>query len=317
MSQVSENPFEYSDSNKRYHTYDYYLRRAFGEKCAKITLDAGFTCPNIDGTRGVGGCIYCSGGSRSRYCDSLLPLSEQYREQIERVRSKWDVKRFIPYLQAYTNSHTSVDNFKKIVNEIASLPDAVMIDIATRADCLEDEKIRILDKISERIPVTVELGLQSSDDRTAKRINRCHTYEEFVDCVKRIRNGAPRVRIAVHIINGLPGETREMMLRTVRDVNSLCPDIVKIHLLHVIKDTPLGKMYENGEYTPLEKEEYVSVVCDQIELISPKTVIERVTGDGMRDLLLAPLWSLKKVSVINDIDKELYSRGSFQGIKSV
>ena len=315
MSQISENPFKYSDTNKRYHTYDYYLRHTFGKKCAKITLDAGFTCPNIDGSRGVGGCIYCSGGSRSAVCDGLLPLKEQYENQIRQVKGKWDVDSFIPYLQAYTNSYTSPENFKKITDEIASLEGAVMVDIATRADCLENEKIEILDTLSGEIPVTVELGLQSSDDKTAELINRCHTYAEFTDCFARIRKLAPRVKIAVHIINGLPGESREMMLKTASDVSALKPDIVKIHLLHVIEGTTLGGMYKMGEYTPLEKDEYVSIVCDQLELFSPETVIERVTGDGARDSLLAPLWSLKKVAVINDIDKEMYRRLSYQGIK--
>ena len=315
MSQSSENPFKYSDTNKRYHTYDYYLRHTFGKKCAKITLDAGMTCPNIDGNRGVGGCIYCSGGSRSQGCDGLLPLKEQYENQIKQVKCKWDVDSFIPYLQAYTNSYTSTDNFKKITQEIASFEGAVMIYIATRADCLENEKIEILNTLSAKIPVTVELGLQSSDDKTAELINRCHTYAEFTDCFARIRKYAPRVKIAVHIIDGLPGESREMMMKTAWDVATLKPDIVKIHLLHVIEGTALGGMYKMGEYTPLEKDEYVSIVCDQLELFAPETVIERVTGDGARDSLLAPLWSLKKVAVINDIDKEMYRRGSYQGIK--
>ena len=317
MSQISENPFKYSDSNKRYHTYDYYLRHTFGKKCAKITLDAGMTCPNIDGNRGVGGCIYCSGGSRSAVCDGLLPLKEQYENQIRQVKGKWDVDSFIPYLQAYTNSYTSPENFKKITDEIASFEGAVMVDIATRADCLENEKIEILDTLSGKIPVTVELGLQSSDDKTAELINRCHTYAEFTDCFARIRKYAPRVKIAVHIIDGLPGESREKMLKTASDVSALKPDIVKIHLLHVIEGTTLGGMYKMGEYTPLEKDEYVSIVCDQLELFASETVIERVTGDGARDSLLAPLWSLKKVAVINDIDKELYRRSSYQGIKYV
>lgn len=317
MSQISENPFKYSDTNKRYHTYDYYLRHTFGKKCAKITLDAGMTCPNIDGNRGVGGCIYCSGGSRSQGCDGLLPLKEQYENQIRQVKGKWDVDSFIPYLQAYTNSYTSPENFKKITDEIASFEGAVMVDIATRADCLENEKIEILDTLSGKIPVTVELGLQSSDDKTAELINRCHTYAEFTDCFARIRKYAPRVKIAVHIIDGLPGESREKMLKTASDVSALKPDIVKIHLLHVIEGTTLGGMYKMGEYTPLEKDEYVSIVCDQLELFASETVIERVTGDGARDSLLAPLWSLKKVAVINDIDKELYRRSSYQGIKYV
>jgi radical SAM protein (TIGR01212 family) len=255
MSQISENPFKYSDSNKRYHTYDYYLRHTFGKKCAKITLDAGMTCPNIDGSRGVGGCIYCSGGSRSQGCDGLLPLRSQYEDQISRVKGKWDVNSFIPYLQAYTNSYTSTDNFKKITQEIASFEGAVMIDIATRADCLENEKIEILNTLSAKIPVTVELGLQSSDDKTAELINRCHTYAEFTDCFARIRKYAPRVKIAVHIIDGLPGESREMMLKTASDVSALKPDIVKIHLLHVIEGTALGnimcQMIKAGEFADL------------------------------------------------------------------
>ena len=317
MSQISENPFKYSDTNKRYHTYDYYLRHTFGKKCAKITLDAGLTCPNIDGSRGVGGCIYCRGGSRSQGCDGLLPLKEQYENQIIQVKGKWDVDSFIPYLQAYTNSYTSYDNFEKLLLEISSLEGAVMIDIATRADCLENEKIALLNKISQSIPVTVELGLQSSNDETAELINRCHTYLEFTDCFARLRKYAPEVKIAVHIIDGLPRENKEMMLKTAKDVAALKPDIVKIHLLHVIEGTVLASMYKSGEYTPLTKEEYVDIVCDQLELFPAETVIERVTGDGARDSLLAPLWSLKKVSVINDIDKEMYKRSTYQGKKCV
>ena len=313
MSQISENPFKYSDTNKRYYTYDYFLRREFGEKCAKITLDAGLTCPNIDGFRGTGGCIYCSGGSRSRTCDSLKSLREQYNEQIEQVRKKWKVKGFIPYLQSYTNSYTSRDNFEKILAEVSSFEGAVMINIATRADCLEDDKIEVLDRLSRRMPVTVELGLQSSNDKTAEIINRCHTYGEFTDCFERLRSGAPRVKIAVHVINGLPNESKDDMIKTVKDVSCLKPDIIKIHLLHVIKDTPLAKMYEMGEYTPLEREEYIDIVCSQLELLPEDTVIERITGDGIKDELICPLWSLKKTSVINDIDKEMYRRGSYQG----
>jgi radical SAM protein (TIGR01212 family) len=191
-----------------------------------------------------------------------------------------------------------------------------MIDIATRADCLENEKIELLSELSREIPVTLELGLQSSNDKTAEIINRAHTYLEFVDCFNRIRKLAPNVKIAVHIINGLPGETEADMIKTVDDVSELHPDIVKIHLLHVIKGTKLAKMYENGEYEPLSLEEYVKITCDQIERLPKDVVIERVTGDGERETLLAPLWSLKKTAVINEIDKELYKRKSYQGRKN-
>lgn len=314
MSQVSSNPFKFTDTNKRYHTYDYYLRHTFGGKCAKITLDAGLSCPNIDGKCGTGGCIYCSGGSASRTVDSLLFLKEQYHAQIDGASAKWKgLVGFIPYLQAYSNTYTSPDNLRKILDDVSSLEGAVAVDIATRADCLEDEKIEILRALSEKIPVTLELGLQSSDDETARVINRGHTYEVFVDAFMRVRKSAPRVKIAVHIINGLPGENHEKMMKTAHSLALLKPDIIKIHLLHIIEGTPLAKMYKDSLYTPLSLDEYVKIVCDQLEVLPCECVIERVTGDGQRDTLLAPLWSLKKTVVINEIDKELFRRNSYQG----
>ena len=314
MTQVSSNPFKYSDTNKRYYTYEYYLRKTFGEKCAKITLDCGFTCPNIDGTVGDGGCIYCGSGSQSLNCRMVKSPLEQYQKGIEMSKRKWDVKKFIPYMQAYTNTHTSPDKLKKIVTEIASFDGAVMLDIATRADCLENEKILVLKEIAKKIPVTVELGLQSSNDTTAKIIHRGHDFSTFVDCFNRLRTLAPEIKIGVHIINGLPGESYKEMIKTACDVAELHPNLIKIHLLHVIEGTPLATMYKNGEYTPMERGDYIKTVCDQIEILPPDIVIERVTGDGIADGLLAPEWSRKKTTVINDIDKELYERNSYQGI---
>ena len=313
MSQATNNPYKYSDSNKRYYTYEYYLRHTFGEKCAKITLDCGFSCPNIDGTVSYGGCIYCGSGSKSLNCREVADIKEQYRIGIENARKKWTVNKFIPYMQAYTNTHTSPENLKKIVNEIASFEGAVMINIATRADCLENEKILILKELSERIPVTVELGLQSSNDNTAKLINRGHDFNTFVDAFNRIRNLAPNIKIAIHIINGLPNETYEDMIKTVKDVSELHPDLVKIHLLHVIDGTHLAKMYKNGDYVEINRDFYIKTVCDQIELLPPDVVVERLTGDGIAEGLLAPLWSRKKTMVINDIDKELFKRKTYQG----
>lgn len=315
MSQVTENPFGYTDTNKRYHTYDYYLRREFSGKLAKITLDCGFTCPNIDGTRGHGGCIYCKSGSSSRPGEIGTDLEEQYRQGVLAVSKKWSVIGYAPYLQAYTNTHTSPDKLRNLLDRVSRLEGARMVSIATRADCLENEKIEIINELSRKIPVTVELGLQTASDKTAELINRCHSYSELEDAFYRLRERAPSVKIAIHIINGLPTEGREEMLNTAHCVANLHPDIVKIHLLHVICDTPLADMYKRGEYTPLSREEYVEIVCDQLELLPPDIVIERVTGDGLRESLLAPLWSLKKVSVINDIDKELFRRNSYQGRK--
>lgn len=314
MSQVDKNPFKYSDSNKRYYTYDYFLKKTFGKKCAKITLDLGFTCPNIDGTCGKGGCIYCLGGSSSRDAEVLKSPREQYENGILQIRKKWDTYSFIPYLQAYTNSYTNVDNFRKTLDYVSEFEGAVMINVATRADCLEDEKIEVLRELNKRIPLTVELGLQTSNDNTARLINRGHNFQTFTDCFHRLRQGAPNVKIAVHIINGLPGENREDMKNTARSVAKLHPDIVKIHLLHVLRGTKLAQMYENGEYIPMDREEYISTVCDQLELLPPDVVIERLTGDGSQRHLLAPMYSLKKVTIINDIDKELFRRNSYQGI---
>lgn len=313
MSQAESNPFKYSDTNKRYHTYDYYLKKRFLQKCAKVPLDCGFTCPNIDGTCATGGCIYCLGGSGARLVSGLLPLEEQYRTGVEKMRGKWDVKAFIPYLQAYTNTHTSPHILEKILLDVSEFEGAVMIDIATRADCLGDGIIEVIDRVSRLIPITVELGLQTAKDETARLINRGHDFDTFVRGFERLRKGAPLVKIGVHIINGLPGESCEDMKNTARSVANLHPDLIKIHLLHVLSGTELGGMYGRGEYTPMEREEYIKVVCDQLELLPPDTVVERVTGDGIASELLAPEWSRKKVTVINDIDKELYRRGAYQG----
>lgn len=314
MSQVDSNPFEFSDTNKRYHTYDYYLKHRFGHKVAKIPLDCGLSCPNIDGTVGRGGCIYCSGGSSWGQTRSVLPLEEQYKQGIKIMQGKWQTNEFIPYLQSYSNTHTSPDNLAKILDYVSKFEGAVMIDLATRADCLENEKIDTLRHFSEKIPLTVELGLQTANDETARKINRCHSFEVFKDAFYRLREGAPNVKIGIHIINGLPGETEDDMKNTATSVRNLHPDLLKIHLLHVLKDTPLASLYESGKYTPLEKDEYVKIVCDQLEILPPDIVIERVTGDGLGDSLLAPLWSKKKVAVINDIDKELVKRNTFQGV---
>ncbi len=314
-TQRTENPFEYTDTNKRYHTYDYYLRRTFGGKCAKIPLDIGLTCPNIDGKCGVGGCIYCSGRGSGDFAESAsLSVSQQYAAVRDKLSSKWSTQRCIPYFQAHTNTYAPLDTLKKHFEEALALEGAVGLNIATRADCLEDGVPEYLASLAERTVLTVELGLQTAHDSTARLINRGHTFEDFVGGVERLRKASPRIGICIHLIFGLPCETREMMMESVKAVAKLHPEQVKIHLLHVISGTKMAQMYLAGEYTPLEKQEYVSLVADAIELLPADTVIARVTGDGMADALLAPEWSRKKVSVINDIDKLLYERNSYQGI---
>ena len=317
LTQKSENPYKNTDSNKRYYTYDYYLRRRFGAKVAKIPLDIGLTCPNIDGRCGVGGCIYCSGRGSGDFAESpLLPIEEQYRLTREKLSSKWSTERCIAYFQAHTNTYAPLEFLKESFERALLLDGVVGINIATRADCLEREVCEYLADLAERTVLTVELGLQSSSDETAEIINRGHTYADFLDGYRRLREASDKIEICVHIIFGLPGESREDMMKTVRDVAALAPDQVKIHLLHVLKNTEMARIYERGEYTPLKKDEYVALVADAIELLPPDTVVARLTGDGMADDLLAPDWSRKKVAVINDIDKLLYSRSSWQGMRS-
>lgn len=311
-TQRSTNPYKYSDSNKRYQTFDYYLRSLFGEKCAKISLDAGFTCPNIDGTLSRGGCIFCKGGSSG--AERGATMRDQYERGKAVMVRKWGCEKFIPYLQAHTNTYAPTDDLKRVYDEASSLEGAVMLAVATRADCLPDDVISLLRGVSEKIPLMVELGLQSTSDETARRINRAHTYADFLEGYEKLRRGVPDVKIAVHLINGLPGEARADMVKSARDVAKLRPDVVKLHLLHVIKETPLADLYEAGEYDPMEQDEYVAAVCDQIERLPPECAIGRVSGDAKGDELVAPLWCRRKTAVANEIDKELYRRGTYQGI---
>ncbi len=313
QTQTAKNPFPYSDSNKRYYTYDYYLKKTFGGKCAKIPIDAGFTCPNIDGRCGVGGCIYCSARGSGDFAASGLSVTEQYRITRERLSSKWSTARCIPYFQAHTNTYAPTSRLRELFEEALSLPDAVGLNIATRADCLEDETVAYLAQLAERTTLTVELGLQSTNDDTARRINRGHTFAEFVTGYGKLRAASSRIGICVHLIFGLPDEDEDTMLRSVREVAALRPDQVKLHLLHVLRSSRLGEIYERGEYQPMERERYIDVVTKALTLLPPETVIARLTGDGMAEDLLAPEWSRKKVSVINDIDKRMYELDLWQG----
>ena len=317
-TQRSSNPYKNTDSNKRYFTYDYYLRKTFGRKCAKIPLDAGFTCPNIDGKCGVGGCIYCSGrGSGDFALLPSVPLKEQYMATRDKLSSKWDASRCIAYFQAHSNTYAPLEVLREKFEEALSFDGVVGLNIATRADCIDEEIAEYLAELAERTVLTIELGLQSVHDSTAKIINRGHSFDDFIKGYELLRNASKKINICVHLIFGLPTETREMMLESVKVLSALEPDQVKIHLLHVLRGTKMAEMYESGEYEPLTKERYVSLVADAIELLPPDAVVARLTGDGMADELLAPEWSRKKVSVINDIDKLLYERNTYQGKRFV
>ena len=337
MTQRESNPYPYTDSNKRYMTYDWYLKTRFGGKAARVALDLGCTCPNIDGTRGSGGCIYCKNGSSGAHGETL---DEQYERGKEIARGKWEPVGFIPYFQAHTNTYGDPALLSVAFNRAAEWPDALMIAIATRPDSLSEEVTGILARLARKIPLIVELGLQTSDDDTARRINRCHTFAEFCEGYARLKRAADNVngehrgalpssgepveglpmkrfQIGVHLINGLPGENADTMRKTAEDTARLHPDLVKIHLLHVLRDTPMAKLAERGEYEPMTREEYVSVVCDQLETLPADTVIGRVSGDAPSGELIAPLWCARKTEVANEIDKELFRRGTWQGCRAV
>ena len=314
IKQTQINPFENSDSNKRYYTYDYFLKKTYGGKCAKIPLDAGFTCPNMDGKCGRGGCIYCSSRGSGDFAESAtLPIREQYRIARERLSSKWSTERTIPYFQARTNTYAPLNIIKEKFEEALSCEGVVAMNVATRADCLEDDVVEYLAELADRVDLTVELGLQTVNDDVASLINRGHTYTQFVEGYEKLKRANPKIRICVHIIFGLPKEDERMMLQTAKVVGRLCPDMVKIHLLHVIRGTVLAKWYESGEYVPLERERYISLVASALQYFHKDTVIARLTGDGAPDDLLAPDWSRKKTTVINDIDKYLFEHDMWQG----
>lgn len=313
-TQKERNPFPYSDTNKRYYTYDYYLRKTFGGKCAKIPLDVGFTCPNIDGRCGVGGCIYCSSrGSGDFAASAALSIREQFEITSAALGKKWKTERCIPYFQAHTNTYAPLAVLREKFEEALALDGAVGLNIATRADCLEDDVVEYLASLAERTVLTVELGLQSAHDITAEKINRGHSFAQFVEGYEKLRRASSKIGIGIHLIFGLPGEDDAMMLDSVKKVARLHPDQVKLHLLHVLRSSRLAEVYERGEYSPLEREHYISLIVQALELLPSDVVIARLTGDGMGEDLLAPEWSRKKVSVINDIDKMMYALDTYQG----
>lgn len=302
------NSFLYSNDNKRYHTLNFHNIKLYERKMFKAVIDAGFTCPNIDGTRGVGGCIFCDGGSGYFTNEKTVPVCEQIALERKRIHEKYPNAGIIAYFQAHSNTYCTLARLKDMINEaIESGVDG--ISVATRADCLDEEKAAFLASVT--VPLTVELGLQTIHDETAVRINRCHSYDEFLKGYHLLKEHG--IRTCVHIIDGLPGEDKEKMLQTAKKLGELRPDGVKIHLLHVIEGTRLADMYNRGEYTPLGKEEYIDIVTEQLRYLPPETVIERITGDGDKRKLIAPLWSMDKISVLGGIDKLMKEKDIYQG----
>jgi len=307
--------FKYSDTNKRYYTLDYFYKHKFNSKVFKVSLNAGFTCPNIDGTKGYGGCIYCSQTGSGEFAgDVKKDLVTQFNEVKEILLKKWPNSKYIGYFQARTNTYASVDILKEKYEPILKLDNVVGLSLATRADAISDECLDYLEDLSKRTYLTVELGLQTIHDSTSKFINRCHTLEEFDEMVKKLR--LRNINVVVHIINGLPYETKEMMLETIKHLNKLDIQGIKIHMLLVTKNTILSKIYEKDKFHILSLKEYVDIVCDELELLNENIVVHRLCADTKLDDLIEPNWVIKKLCVLNEIDKELVKRNSYQGKNS-
>ncbi|EGO8581614.1 TIGR01212 family radical SAM protein [Enterococcus faecalis] len=307
--------FPYSDDpNKRYHTWNYALRQQFGEKIFKVPIDGGFDCPNRDGTVAKGGCTFCSvSGSGDMIVAPSDPLPLQFQKEIQLMHQKWPtVDQYIVYFQNFTNTHAPVDVIRHRFEQVVNEKGVVGLSIGTRPDCLPDEVVNYLAELNERFYLWVELGLQTSFEETSAAINRAHDYQTYLDGVAKLRKHG--IRVCTHLINGLPGETpammRENVRRTIQD-----SDIqgIKLHLLHLMTNTKMMRDYNEGRLQLMSKEAYVSVICDQLEMIPPEIVIHRLTGDAPFETIIGPMWSLKKWEVLNAIDAEMKRRNSYQG----
>lgn len=306
------NEFEYSNTNKRYHTFDYYLKNKYHEKVFKVSLNAGFSCPNRDGKLGYGGCTFCSnlgGGENGGNIHDDLNIQFDKVKQI--LHSKWPIAKYIPYFQAFSNTYAPVNVLKEIYEPFIYKDDVVAISIATRADCLDDDIIEYLASIAKRIDLWVEIGLQTSNDETTKLINRGYSYETFQNAVNNLRKY--NINVTVHIINGLPNETKEMMVNTVKEINKLDIQGIKIHSLNILKNSIMGNDFYNNPFKILSKNDYIDVVIKQLENLRKEIVVQRLTSDPVKENLIAPSWNTDKIQLLNDIDKEMVIRDTYQG----
>ena len=300
-------------SGKRYHTLNHFLREKFGEKVFKISLDAGFTCPNRDGRVSSGGCIFCSPRGSGDFAGTSQNIVEQFHEVRGMMNKKWKSGRYIAYFQAYTNTYAEADVLREKYYSVLNLEDVAGIAIATRPDCLPADVLDLLAEISSRTYLWVELGLQTMHERTARLINRGYGLDTYIASVKELKKR--NIEVVTHQILGLPGENKRDMIQTVDFISNTGTQGIKLHLLHLLKDTRLAEMYRQGEFQLMSMEDYIEVVVDCIERIPENMVIHRITGDGPRDALIAPKWSLKKFEVINAIEHLMMGRDTWQGKK--
>ncbi|MGI6787089.1 MAG: TIGR01212 family radical SAM protein [Acholeplasmataceae bacterium] len=300
-------------SEKHYNTLNNYYMSKYGKKVFKVSLNAGFSCPNIDGTVGRGGCSFCSTMGSGEFAGNKRdPLKKQFEDVKTMMHQKWPEAYYIPYFQANTNTHAPVSRLKELFEEAITLdPLIVEISIATRPDALPDDVINYLSELNTRIPVQVELGLQTIHDDIAKDLNRLTNVHTFDDAVKRLRK--ENIEVVVHIINGLPDETKEMMLDTIRHINTLDIQGIKIHMLNILSNSKMGQEYLKKPFQLLSRKEYIDIVVNQIRLLRKDIIIHRLTGDGSLEFLIEPKWIIRKFTVLNDIDKILRKNNWYQG----
>lgn len=309
-----ENNFKYSNDNKRYHTLTYYYQNKFSSKVCKISLNANFTCPNIDGKVGIGGCIYCSKlGSGDFGGNPNENLITQFEKGKKIMQRKWPNAKFIAYFQANTNTYAPLEKLKQCFEPFINRKDCIGLSIATRSDSITDECLDYLEDINKRTFLTIELGLQTIHEKTSKLINRCSSLNNFETMVKKLRER--NINVVIHIINGLPYETEEMMLDTVKYLNKLDINGIKIHMLAILKNTPLEKYYQTHKFKVLTKEEYINIVVKQLEYLRPEIIIHRLTEDPNPKDIIEPTWLIKKFTVLNDIDKLMSKNNIYQGDK--
>ena len=299
-------------NDKPYHSLDYELKKRFGEKVYRLTLNGGMSCPNRDGHIGYGGCIFCSGGGSGEFAaNPSLSIQQQIKAGRQMLSAKRPVHKYIAYFQAFTNTYGPVEYLRSIFTEAISCPEVVLLSIATRPDCLQPEILALLTELNQIKPVWVELGLQTMHENTAAFIRRGYPLSVFEDAVKRLRLAG--IELITHVILGLPGETREHMLGTIRYLNTQDIQGIKLQLLHILKGTDLAVLYEQNPFPVFCMEEYVQMILSCVEILRPDIVIHRLTGDGPRDLLIAPLWSSAKREVLNRIHQSFRLQDTWQG----
>ena len=299
-------------NGKRYHSLNYFLRNKYGEKIYKIPLDGGFTCPNRDGKVAKGGCTFCSSHGSGDFAGSrILTITEQFDDRKKMMEKKWNKGKYIAYFQAYTNTYAPIEELRDKYNQAIAEENVVALSIATRPDCLGDDVLDLLEEMSKKVYLWVELGLQTINDKIAENFNRGYKFEVFKEGIKKLQDRG--IEVVVHSIFGLPGETKEDMLRTIDYIAHSGAQGIKFHLLHLMKNTKMAEQYYNGEFELLSEEDYIDLICQGISMIPEEMVVHRLTGDAPRATLIGPMWSLKKWEVLNAIDKALVDRDIWQG----